>query len=71
MFENGEYKSKRCSKKKCCKQCSNVKFKATMTKWPVHKQTHRATQQHVEHKDATDIKHIFLSDFVFCCFICY
>ena len=28
----------------CCKQCRHVKFKGTMTKWPVHKQTHRAAQ---------------------------
>jgi len=27
-----------------------------MPKWPVHKQTHRTTQKHVEHQDATDIQ---------------
>jgi len=27
-----------------------------MTKWPVQKQTHRTTQKHVEHQDATDIQ---------------
>ena len=27
----------------------------TMTKWPVQKPTHRTTQKHVEHHDATDI----------------
>jgi len=32
-----------------------VKFKGTMTKWPVHKLTHRTTQKHVQHHDATDI----------------
>jgi len=61
-----KYKLKRCAKKECCKQCRHVKFKDTMTKWPVHKQTHRTTQKHVEHHDATDIKNnIFLcfSDF--------
>ena len=25
----------------CCKQCRYVKFKGTMTKWPVQKLTHR------------------------------
>ena len=37
-----------------------------MTKWPVQKPTHRPTQKHVEHQDATDIqKQYFLcfSDF--------
>jgi len=44
---------------KFCKQCTYVKFKSTMTKWPVQKQTHRLTQKHV---DATDIKkqHVFV-----------
>jgi len=28
---------------------------STMTKWLVHKPTHRTTQKHVEHQDATDI----------------
>ena len=46
---------KRCSNKECCKQCSYVKLKGTMTKWPVHKLTHRTTQKHVQHHDATDI----------------
>jgi len=41
--------------KKCCKQCKYVKFKGTMTKWPVQKLTHRTTQKHVQHHDATDI----------------
>ena len=40
-----QYKWKRCSKKKCCKQCGQVKFKGTMTKWPVQKHTeHHKTQ---------------------------
>jgi len=43
-------------KKECCKQCRYVKFKGTMTKWPIQKQTHRTTQKHVEHQDATDIQ---------------
>jgi len=29
------YKRKRCSKKKCCKPCGQVKFMGTMTKWAV------------------------------------
>ena len=47
---------KRCSKNECCKQCRQVKFKGTMTKWPVQKPIHRTTQTHVEHQDATDIQ---------------
>jgi len=35
-----KYKWRRCSKKKCCKQCGQVKFMGTMTKWPVHKLRH-------------------------------
>ena len=50
-----EYKLKRCSKKECCKQCRYVKFKRTMPKWPAQKLTHRTTQKHAEHHDATDI----------------
>jgi len=48
----------RCSKKECCQHCRYVKFKGTLTKWPVQKQTHRTTQKHVhvEHQDATDIQ---------------
>jgi len=34
-----KYKWRRCSKKKCCKQCGQVKFMGTMTKWPVQKHT--------------------------------
>jgi len=55
-------------KKECCKQCRHVKFKDTMTKWPIHKQTHRTTQKHAEHEDATDILfcciYNFLNDFI-------
>ena len=47
------YKLKRCSNKECCKQCRYVKFKGTMTKQPVQKLTHRTTQKHVQHHDAT------------------
>ena len=36
-----------CSKKECCKQFRYVKFKGTMTKWPVQTPTHRTTQKHV------------------------
>ena len=49
------YKLKRCSNEECCKQCRCVKFKGTMTKWPVQKLTHRTTQKHAQHHDATDI----------------
>ena len=35
--------------KEGCKQCRYVKFKGTMTKWPVQKSTHRMTQKHIEY----------------------
>ena len=41
-----KYKLKRYSNKECYKQCRYVKFKGTMTKWPVQKVTHRTIQQH-------------------------
>ena len=50
-----QYILKRCSKKECCKQCRHVKFKGTIRKWPVQKPTHKTTEKHVEHEDATDI----------------
>ena len=50
----GYNKLKRCSNNECCKQCRYVKFKGTMTKWPVQKLTRRTTQKHVQHHDATD-----------------
>ena len=31
-------------------------FQGTVTKWPVQKQTHRTTQNHTEHQDATYIQ---------------
>jgi len=37
-------------KNECCKQCRYVKFKGTMTKWPIQKTTYKTTQKHVEHK---------------------
>ena len=46
----------RCPKKECCKQCRQVKFKGTMTKRPVQKQTHRTAKIHAENYDATDIQ---------------
>jgi len=52
---NIQNKLKWCSEKECCKQCRHVQFKGTMTKWPVQKPTHRTTQNHVDHEDATDI----------------
>jgi len=33
-------------KKECCKHYRHVKFKGTMTKWPVHRKTHRTIQKH-------------------------
>jgi len=42
-----------CSQKECCKQCMYVKFKGTMTKWPVKELAHRTTQKHEQHYDAT------------------
>ena len=41
-------------RKKCCKQCGQVKFMGTMTKWPV-KNTQNITKHRV-YKDATDFK---------------
>jgi len=55
------YKWKRCSKKKCCKQCGQVKFMGTMTKWPVQKHTEH--HKHGVYKDATYIKNT-----IFCVF---
>ena len=37
---------KRCLRKECCKQYRYVKFKGTMTKWPVQKPTHRTMQNY-------------------------
>ena len=52
-----KYKWKRCSKKKCCKQCGQVKFLGTMTKWPVQKHTEhhrtRSKQRRNRHKEIT------------------
>ena len=39
-------KLKRCPKKECCKQYRHVKFKGTMTKWPVQKHTHTHAHTH-------------------------
>ena len=36
-FAQCKYKLKRCSNNECCKQCRYVKFKGTMTEWPVQK----------------------------------
>jgi len=58
-----EYKLKRCSKKECCKQCRHVNFKGTMTKWPVHRKTHRTTQKHAEH---TKTQQTFRRNFFLC-----
>ena len=59
-----------CSKKYCCKQCKHVKFKGTMTKWPVQKESLRTAQKHAEHQAATNIYVLrFYSDFS--CFILY
>jgi len=35
-----------------------------MTKWPVQKLTHRTTQKHVKHHDATDIKKLYYELFM-------
>ena len=63
------YKWRRCSKKKCCKQCGQVKFMGTMTKWPVQKHTDhhktRSKQGRNRHKEIT----IFLCFSIFLFFI--
>jgi len=43
-------------KEKCCKRCRHVKFKGTMKKWPVQKQTYKTAQKHTEHQNATIIQ---------------
>jgi len=52
-----KYKWRRCSKKKCCKQCGQVKFMGTMTKWPIQKHTEhhktRSKQGRNRHKEIT------------------
>ena len=48
-FLNWQYKWKRCSKKKCCKQCGQVKFMGTMTKWPVQKHNGILKSRHKTH----------------------
>ena len=42
-----------------------VKFRGTITKWPVQIITHRTTQKHVEHQDAVklDISILFTNYF--------
>ena len=43
----GTYKLKRCSKKKCCKQCRHAKFKCAMTNGPYkskHTEQNKNTQ---------------------------
>jgi len=58
------YKWRRCSKKKCCKQCGQVKFMGTMTKWPVQKHTEhhktRGKQGRNRHKEITIFWTFFL-----------
>ena len=53
------FKLKICSKKECCKQCRHVKFKGTMTKWPVRRKTHRTTQNAQNTKTQHNNKAIF------------
>jgi len=36
------------SKRQCCKQWRQVKFRGTMTKWPVQNRTHRTTQSTID-----------------------
>jgi len=63
------YKWRRCSKKKCCKQCGQVKFMGTMTKWPVQKhkehQKTRSKQRRNRHKEITNFVYFDFSDFYF------
>jgi len=50
-----QYLKLKCCCYQCYKQYRYVKFKFTMTKWPVQKPAHRTTHKDVEHQDATDI----------------
>ena len=58
-------------KEKCCKQRRHFKFKGTITKRLVQKQTHRTAQKHVNAKTNQTLK-MFLcfSDFSFLIFSC-
>jgi len=44
-------KWKRCSMKKCCKQCGQVKFMGTMTKWPVQKHTEHHKTRRIQRRN--------------------
>ena len=59
-----------CSKKKCCKQCRQFKFKGTMTKWSKEKQTQNSSK-HTEQQDVTDIQNILFCVLDFSIFIVY
>ena len=45
----------------------------TTTKWPIHRKTHRTTQKHVKHQDATDThkKTIFVFWWLFFFYNCF
>jgi len=51
-----KYKLKRCSKTNVVNNVDMSSLRETMTQWPVQNPSHRTTQKHVEHHDATDIK---------------
>ena len=38
-------------KKQCCKQCEQVKFMGTMTKWPIRKQTEHHTTRSIQRRN--------------------
>jgi len=56
-ISNSFNKNERDVQKKCCKQCGQVKFMGTMTKWPVQKHTEHHKTQSIQrrkrHKETT------------------
>ena len=38
-------------RKKCCKQCGQVKFMGTMTKWPVQKHTEHHKTRSIQRRN--------------------
>ena len=69
-----KYKLKRCSKTNVVNNVDMSSLRETMTQWPVQNPSHKTTQKHVEHHDATDIKNtifVFFRVFIFIYFLFY
>jgi len=50
-------------KYRICKQCIYVRFKGTMTKWPVQKLTHRTKQKHEQTMTQQTFKKLYFCVF--------